>query len=157
MFGLLNHQSQFRIGLPSHHAGSSNAHIPLQANVKLEGSSPTRILNVHARHHAENVYQSSCSPIVELSSDSGEDNDHVSCPSSSYLMVSEAQTTIGSQKSIKAINCSPASSVHLRPPLYPIDTSYSSIMPSLKKLRGVKGCRNELASIDFDSIEHHKV
>ena len=52
---------------------------------------------------------------------------------------------------------SPASSSWSLPPVYPISKDCLSVMQCLRKLSSVPRCRNELAQIDFDAIEYHKV
>lgn len=52
---------------------------------------------------------------------------------------------------------SPTQSFLNRPPFHPTPVDRVSIMESLRRFIGVHRCRNELSTMDLDTVEHHRV
>ena len=102
-----------------------------------------------------NVKRETLDPIIELSSES--EGETPSLPSQ-LPNLNEPAPFVATQPTVRTPANSPSSSSFSLPPLYPSSSQdCPSVMQCLRKLSSVPGSRTELAQIDFDRIEYHKV
>ncbi len=136
----------------------STARIPLLRPVKLEDGIPIEAYGQVGSGGINSLpTKDICTSVVQLSSDSEEERVEVCYHESSSPYIKEAIQASGKLESKFLRDSSPATSNLSRPPLYPTDRQYPSVMQCLKKLASIRGSRNELASIDFQSMEYRKV
>jgi hypothetical protein len=104
-----------------------------------------------------NVKQEPVEPLIDLTSESDGDTRSTSraCqhPSKLVSFPSSSNTPSGTRTPANT----PTSSSWSLPPVFPVSSECLSVMQCLRKLSSVPRCRNELAQIDFDAVEYHKV